>query len=351
MVPELRDGREDKAGMTSPADLTEKENIKDIPPEILKSLYTTMQRIRTCEEKIADLLSDPAEIICPVHLYTGEEAVAAGTCTNLTNDDRVFSTHRSHGHYIAKGGDINGLMAEIYGRATGCSKGRGGSMHLANPEIGFPGSTAIVGGDIPLAVGAALAAKLRRNNAVAVAFFGDGSVNEGIWYESLNLSALKKLPVIFVCENNLYSTHMPVDECLANPDIYKKAENFNMPGIRIDGNDVIQVYSTVKKAVENARQGNGPALIECMTYRWRGHVGPNYDTDKGLRSQREVNDWMDRCPIRALRHQLLEQGIFPETELSQIDDSISKEIGSALAFAKASPYPEENELLQNVFKS
>jgi len=322
----------------------------DVPPATMRAMYVTMLKIRLFEEKVADLVSKE-EIICPCHLYIGQEAVAAGVCANLRRDDLVFSTHRSHGHYLAKGGDTKAMMAELYGRGTGCSRGKGGSMHLASPDIGLPGSTAIVSGSIPPAAGAALAFCLQKRDTVSVAFFGDGAVNEGLWYETLNFASLKKLPVIFICENNLYSTHMPVSECLADTDIYKKAESFNMPGVRIDGNNVVEVYRTAEKAIEDARHGKGPALIECLTYRWRGHVGPSDDLDKGLRSKEEVDYWMDRCPIKTLEGFLSEQGIVSKSEKDKIYRSIEGEIEEALAFAKASPYPDSNELLSNVFKT
>lgn len=191
------------------------EKATNISPLTLRSLYTSMLKLRRFEEKVSDLLCGDPEIICPVHLYLGEEAIAVGVCANLQRDDYVFSTHRSHGHYLAKGGDMKALMAELYGKATGCSKGRGGSMHLASPEIGLPGSTAIVAGSIPLAVGVALAFSIQGRDAVSVSFFGDGAVDEGVWHESLNFASLRKLPVVFVCENNLYSTHMPISACLS----------------------------------------------------------------------------------------------------------------------------------------
>ncbi len=321
-----------------------------IPAATLRSMYLTMVRIRRFEERVADLLVGDPEIKCPVHLYIGQEAVAAGVCANLRKDDYVFSTHRSHGHYIAKGGDIGALMAELYGKKTGCARGKGGSMHLASPEVGLPGSCAIVAGTVPLAVGAALAFFLQGKDAISVAFFGDGAANEGVWYESLNFASLKKLPVIFVCENNLYSTHMPVAHCLADTRIYRKAEAFGMPGVRVDGNNVFKVYQAAKKAVDNARNGKGPALIECMTYRWRGHVGPNYDLDKGLRSKEELEYWMSRCPIKTLARTLLKQGILSEPEKAQIYASIDKEVEDALIFARESPYPDESEVLADVFK-
>jgi len=226
----------------------------------------------------------------------------------------------------------------------------GGSMHLASPELGLPGSTAIVGGAIPLAVGAALAFHLQGKDNVAAVFFGDGAVNEGIWHESLNFASLQKLPVIFICENNLFSTHLPVAECLADTSIYKKADAFGMPGVRVDGNNVTEVYEASQKAVKSAREGKGPTLIECMTYRWRGHVGPNYDTDKGLRSQEELDYWMARCPVKALEGFLLEGNILSEPEITRLGEEIDREIEDALTFALESPYPDEDEFPGNVFK-
>jgi TPP-dependent pyruvate/acetoin dehydrogenase alpha subunit len=313
-------------------------------------MYLTMLRIRKFEERVAQLVSQN-EIVCPCHLYIGEEAVATGVCSALRTDDHVFSTHRSHGHYIAKGGDLKALMAELYGRATGCSGGRGGSMHLASPDRGLPGSSAIVAGTIPLAVGTALAFRMQKRDSVSVAFFGDGAACEGVWYESLNFASLKKLPVIFVCENNLYSTHMPIAACLADTDIYKKAEAFDMPGVRVDGNDVIAVFEAAARAIEHARHGRGPTLMECMTYRWRGHVGPSDDLDKGLRSKEELHCWTGRCPVKKFEELLLRGGALSESEKTGIYAGIQREIEEAVAFAKESPYPGPGELLSHRFKS
>jgi len=336
--------------MKKQSHLANVEITTDISSTTLRAMYVTMLKIRKFEEKVSELLLKH-EIICPCQLCIGQEAVATGVCANLRRDDYVFSTHRSHGHYLAKGGDMKAMMAELYGRETGCSKGKGGSMHLASPDIGLPGSVAIVAGSIPAAVGAALAFSMQKKDTVSVAFFGDGAVNEGVWYESLNFASLKKLPVIFACENNLYSTHMPISACLADTNIYKKAEAFNMPGIRIDGNNVGEVFKVAKKAIEDARHGKGPTLIECMTYRWRGHVGPSDDLDKGLRSKEELDYWMDRCPIKALEGFLLKHDIVSESEKSQIHRSIEREIEEALTFAKESPYPDRDKLLSNVFKT
>jgi TPP-dependent pyruvate/acetoin dehydrogenase alpha subunit len=322
---------------------------KDIQEETLVNMYKMMTRIRKFEESVGDLVAE-GRIQTPCHLYIGQEAVATGVCFALREDDCVLSTHRSHGHYIAKGGDIKGLMAEIYCKATGCSQGRGGSMHVTAPEVGFLGSSAIVGGSIPLAVGVALASSTLGNDKVVVAFFGDGAVCEGVFYESLNLAGLKKLPVIFICENNLYSTHMHTSMMLSETEIYKKAKLFKMPGVRIDGNNVVKVFKETKKAVENARRGKGPSLIECLTYRWRGHVGPNWDLDKPIRPQEEVMWWVNNCPIKRLEEYLLKEGIFLNQEKGRIHGEVEEEIEEAVRFAEESPYPEVDDFVGCVFK-
>lgn len=321
----------------------------DIPTDILRKMYVTMVKIRKFEETVAELVTPPKKIITPCHLYIGEEAVATGVCTALKRDDYVFSTHRSHGHFIAKGGDLKALMAELHCKKTGCSKGKGGSMHVASPDIGLMGSSAIVAGSIPIAAGAALAFSMQNKDTVSVVFFGDGAAHEGVFYESLNFASLKKLPVIFVCENNFYCTHLSIIDTLADTNIYNKAEVFAMSGIRIDGNNVMEVYKVAKKAIEDARNGKGPTLIECLTYRWRGHVGPFDDLDKGLRSKDELDFWMNRCPITMLEEFLLEHGIMSKLERDRIHKAISEEIEEAVKFARESAYPDENDLLHDVF--
>ena len=331
--------------------MNKKLNISPVHTDLetlLKKMYISMLRIRKFEERIGELVA-AKEIICPCHLYIGQEAIATGVCSALRKEDYVFSTHRSHGHYIAKGGSIKTLMAELYGKITGCSKGRGGSMHITSPDIGFPGSSAIVAGTIPLAVGVALSFSLRKKNNVSVAFFGDGATNEGAFYESLNFAALKKLPVIFVCENNFYSTHMPISSCLADTRIYKKAEMFKMPGICIDGNDVLKVFKQAKEAIEFAREGNGPSLLECLTYRWRGHVGPKIDLDKGLWTKEELESWMAKCPIKRLEALLVKQGSLSKSETRQIEKKIEREIEETVVFAKKGSLPKANELRKYVF--
>lgn len=334
--------------------MNEKEQISlasDVPKNVLRKMYVTMVTIRMFEERVAELLISPKkELTTPCHLYIGQEAVATGVCSALKKTDFAFSTHRSHGHFIAKGGNISTLMAELYCKKTGCSKGKGGSMHIASADQGLPGSSAIVGGTIPLAVGAALAFSMQQKDAVSVVFFGDGAVSEGVFYESLNFASLKKAPVIFVCENNFYCTHLPVASCLADTDICRKSELFRIPGIKVDGNNVIEVYKVARGAIEDARCRKGPTLIECRTYRWRGHVGPYDDLDKGLRDKEELDYWMNRDPIKTLERFLLEHNIMSELERDQIRKTISEEIEEAVKFARESPYPDENELFDDVFK-
>jgi pyruvate dehydrogenase E1 component alpha subunit len=322
--------------------------VAGIPAGVLLYLYEMMLKIRLVEEKIADLVCNK-EIVCPCHLSIGQEAVAVGICAALKKNDFVYSTHRNHAHYLAKGGSIRLMMAELYGRATGCSCGRGGSMHLVAAEFGFPGASAIVGGTIPHAVGSALAYSLQRSGQVAVAFFGDGATDEGVFYESLNFAALRQLPVVFICENNFYSTHMHISARHANVEIYKKAKVFNLPALRVDGYNVIEVFNSATEAVKRARNGDGATFLECITYRWRGHVGPNWDIDKGLRSQEEVDFWVNNCSLKSLEDYLLSEDLLSESERSKIIEKIQNDIEGAVKFAKESPYPDEGSVMDYVF--
>jgi len=319
----------------------------DIPLAMLIELHETMLKMRLAEERLADALL-AGEIRCPVHLYTGEEAVATGVCAHLNEGDYVLGTHRSHGHYLAKGGSLKAMMAEIYGKVTGCAQGRGGSMHLVDPKLrAF--ATPIVGATIATAVGIALASSMRGDGAVSVAFFGDGATDEGRFYECLNLAALYKLPVLFVCENNFYSTHLPMEARQPADNIYQRAEMFALPGVRVDGNDVCAVYRVAGEAVQHARNGGGPALLECRTYRWRGHVGPHYDLDKGLRSPEELAAWQARCPVKRLEQTLLAEGVLINDDLTSIHQRIEREVEEAIAFAKANPLPRASDLLMYVY--
>ena len=316
--------------------------------DLLEKMYKTMLTIRKFEEKVGDFVLEE-KVKTPCHLYVGEEAIAAGTAAALNSNDYIFGNHRSHGHYIAKGGDIKKLAAEIFCKKTGCSKGKGGSMHIVAPEVGVLGTPPIVAASIPIAVGAALSASLRKNDRVSVSFFGDGAVNEGVFYESLNFASLRKLPVIFVCENNSYATHMPSAKILANTNIARKADAFRIPGITIDGNDAITVYKAVKEAVERARKGKGPSLIECKTYRWRGHVGPD-DNIQGrhtdIRPREELEKWIKKDPIKRIE---LVLNIGNE-EKEEILREIKNKINEAVIFAENSPYPQEEDLSKGLFR-
>ena len=318
----------------------------------LENLYRTMIKIRLVEESFVEPIVK-GEIKTPCHLYTGEEAIATGVCATLNLDDRVFGNHRSHGHYLAKGGSLKKMVAEIYSRKTGCAKGRGGSMHLCAPDVGMMGAAPIVGGTISLAVGSALASKIKKDKRVTVSFFGDGATGEGVLYESLNFASLKKLSIIFACENNLYSTHMPIKECRPNNDIYKIALPFDIKSFRVDGNDVLKVYEIAKKSVEMCRSGKGPVFIEFLTYRLRGHVGPDDNiqgTHTDIRPKSEIEKWRKKDPLKKLEKYLIRNKITDDQKLKSIKKEIEKEVITAHNFAKNSPYPKENELEKYVFK-
>jgi TPP-dependent pyruvate/acetoin dehydrogenase alpha subunit len=316
---------------------------------LLWEMYKSMVRIRITEELIAELL-EKKEIGCATHLYTGQEAIAAGVCAALTKEDYIFGGHRSHGHYLAKGGDVRTLMAELYGKVSGCARGRGGSMHLVAPEVGLLGTVPLVAATIPIAVGAALASKLRGEQRVSVPFFGDGATEEGHFHESLNLAAVHRLPVIFVCENNLYSSHMHISERRAKDNIYKSGEAHGMPGLSMDGNDVVAVYRATVEAVHRARKGEGPTLLECRTYRWRGHVGPSMDMDVGVKRSNELRDWLPKDPIVRTKTQLVELGM-KNTKIEELERTVKLEIQNAIRFARESSYPPETELKTHVFVS
>lgn len=319
---------------------------------MLTGLYRTMLRIRLVEESLVEPILK-GEIRCPVHLYSGEEAVAAGICANLNKTDYIFGNHRSHGHYLAKGGDMGKMIAEIFGKETGCSRGRGGSMHLIDPENGVLGIVPIVAGTISLALGSALASKIRQDKRVTVSFFGDGATGEGVLYESMNFAALKKLPLIFACENNLYSTHLPIKEIRVNENISESAIPFGIKSIRIDGNNVLDVFEASKHAIQQCRNGEGPVFIEFLTYRFRGHVGPD-DNIQGshtdIRPKSEIEEWLKKDPISQLKNLLLNKYKLSENEIIEIFDNVVKEVETATRFALESNYPQPSELLKYVYK-
>lgn len=320
--------------------------------ELLKRLYWMMKRIRLCEESLIQPISE-GKIRCPVHLYSGEEAIASGICAALGKDDFIFGNHRSHGHFLAKGGSMAAMVAEIYGKESGCSLGRGGSMHLIDPENGIAGTTPIVAGSIPLATGAALATKIKNENKVTVSFFGDGATGEGGLYESMNLASVKKLPLIFVCENNLYSTHLPVAEIRVGRKISDIAKPFNIQSFTADGNDVLTVYKLAKKAVTLCRNNKGPVFLEFMTYRLRGHVGPSdtiHGSHRDIRPEHQIAEWRKKDPIINFRKFLIENIYLSEGELEIIDKQCLEEVIEANTYALNSNFPEKSDLLNYVFK-
>ena len=305
-----------------------------------------MQTIRLFEERASDDYMAGA-IYGVVHCYIGEEAVAVGICSALTRDDRIISTHRGHGHCIAKGADLNRMMAELYGRRTGYCKGKGGSMHIADFGIGMLGANGIVAGGIPIVTGAGLAAQLEGKGRVAVSFFGDGASNAGPFHESINIAATWKLPMLYVCENNLWSAGTAAADTLAVDDVAARAAGYGIPGVIVDGNDVTAVYEVAAAAVSRARAGGGPSLIECKTYRSRTHTERRSAED--LRPPDEVEAWRQRDPIKRLVADLMGQAVLNDEAWQIMNDGISQEIKAAVKFAEDSPFPEPKDALEDVF--
>ena len=312
-------------------------------------LFYSMLRIRRVQERIEALyLQD--EMKTPIHLCIGQEAVAVGVCAAMKKDDYISSNHRGHGHYLAKGGDLKAMIAELHCKVTGCSKGRGGSMHLVDVSIGHLGSTSIVGGGIPIATGLALAMQMKKDTRVSVVFFGDGAADEGVLYESVNFAMLKKLPVIYIYENNHWSV-------CSNVSVRKPCENvFHscLPDLlwtqRIDGNDVLKVYQVADQAVKRARAGEGPSFIECETYRMLGHAGCAAQDSIGYRDRKEVDAWKVKCPLSNLQMRLLRRELLTQNALDIMEQSIKTEIDEAFAFAAKSPVPTKQDLYKYLFK-
>lgn len=311
-------------------------------------IYEKMLRVRRFEERAAELWAQ-GRIPGIIHLYVGMEAIAVGACASLRRDDYVTSTHRGHGHCIAKDVSMNRMMAELLGKKTGCCKGKGGSMHIVDLSVGFLGCTGIVGSAIPIATGAGLSIKLRGTDQSVACFLGDSAVNTGAFHEGMNLASLWKLPVIFICENNLYGLSTGVSKSTSTKDLLRRAAAYDMPGATVDGMDVLAVYNTVGKAVQRARKGKGPAFVECTTYRFKGHM--EGDPREGLtyRTEREVAAWKKRDPIDKLRMKLLEMRILTEKQSRSIEQAVASEVDAAVAFAEQSPYPEQTEALEDVF--
>jgi len=314
----------------------------DVTQDQLKQMLRKMYSIRAFELKAQEMFREGLAIgqfLGALHSYEGQEGVAVGVCTCLNDDDYVLSSHRGHGHFLAKGGDVNAMMAELLGKSTGTSRGRGGSMHMFDPARGLLGGNGIVGGGTPLALGPAFAAQYRGTEQVTVCFFGEGAASQGVFHESLGLAALWGLPVIYVCENNLWAATTPVTDGWAVDDLAPRAESFGMPGVTVDGNDVMAVHEVAGEAVARARAGDGPTLIEAKTYRHRPHcmVIPEH------RDEDELEEWQARDPIPRFERYLLERDVMAEGDLQTMRDAVDAELQAAADFAKASPLPEADE--------
>ncbi|HAT34192.1 MAG TPA: acetoin dehydrogenase [Rhodospirillaceae bacterium] len=304
----------------------------------LESLYEDMLLIRLTEESIAERYADQ-EMRCPVHLSVGQEGVAVGVCGTLRKSDKVFSTHRCHAHYLAKGGNLDAMLGEIYGKETGCCGGRGGSMHLFDTDAGLELSVPIVGSSIPLSVGAALAFKQNAESSVAVPIIGDAAIEEGVFHESMNFARLYDLPVVFVCENNLFSIYTHLDQRQPVRPIEDLAKAHDVPAVTADGNDVENVLQITSEAVERARDGGGPSFLVFETYRWREHCGPNYDNAIGYRTENEFEEWKRRCPIELARERLLDSGVMDDMANSALIDRLQVQIDASFESAINAPLP------------
>jgi len=311
--------------------------------ELELGLLTLMIRIRLVEEEIA-LRYPEGKMRCPTHLSIGQEAVPAAVGFSVSSNDFAVSTHRGHAHYLGKGGDLKAMIAEIYGKVTGCARGRGGSMHLIDRSVGFMGTSAIVGNSIPIGVGLALSAQLKKTNQLSCVFLGDGATEEGAYYESVNFAALRKLPVLFLCENNFYSVYSPLN--VRQPEGRKISTVAAALGLRVDmvdGNDVLACYEAISKAVAAIRNNSGPYLLEFPTYRWREHCGPNYDNNIGYRSEEEYETWKKADPILRFEQKLISQDPSYELTIENIKKTIASEIAEAFDFAETSDFPDASE--------
>ena len=319
----------------------------EIANDTLLDLHRRMVRIRRFEETAGKLMED-GKIPGALHLYVGEEAVASGVMAHLSNQDQITSTHRGHGHLIAKGGEFDRMFAELFGRATGYCKGKGGSMHISNMDLGMLGANGIVGGGPPIAMGAAFSNKFRKTDNVACCFFGDGASNEGSFHEAANMASLYKLPAIFVCENNGYGEYTSQANHQAIVDVADRAPGYGMPGVIVDGMDVIAVYEAAGEAIARTRAGEGPTLLECKTYRFYDHVGVR---GMGLkyRTDEEVEEWRKKDPIDLFEARLAEQGILSADAANAVHDEVLAEIEVAIKFAEDSPYPEPGAITEDVY--
>jgi pyruvate dehydrogenase E1 component alpha subunit len=317
----------------------------ELTKEKLLGFYETMLTIRSFESKAVELFADN-QLPGFVHLYLGEEAVATGVCANLTDKDYITSTHRGHGHLIAKGGKVDLMMAELFGKATGYCKGKGGSMHIADVGLGILGANGIVGAGQPISVGAAFACKYRKTDTVAVCFFGDAASNRGTFHEALNMASIWKLPVVFVCENNLYGISNCQRDHMNVVDVADRSAAYGIPGVVVDGNDVVAVCEASAAAIARARSGDGPSLIECKTWRWRGH----FEGDPGAyKDPTEQEAWIKKDPIPRFEQKLVELKYATNDELAQIRAKVEAQIADAISFSQNSPYPNPEDALTDVY--
>ncbi len=320
-------------------------NDRGIPKDKLLEMYTTMVKIRHFEDRVYRLFLS-GEMPGTIHLYQGQEAVAVGVCASLRKDDVITSTHRPHGHAIAKGIPVKSIMAELFAKKTGCCKGKGGSMHMGDIEAGMVPAIAIVGGGIPVATGIALAFKMKRLDRVAVSFFGDGASNEGAFHEAINMGSIWSLPLVYVCENNLYGASTHVSKVMKLKDIAERASSYGIPGIVVDGNDVTWVYQAAREATERAKRGEGPTLIECKTYRRGGHSR----SDPGqYRGKKEERVWLAKDPISRMHKDLIQMDILTQEKAKEIENEVITQIEEAIEFAQKSPSPQPEDALKDVF--
>ena len=313
-------------------------------PELIEKFYRSLYLIRRVEEEIARVYTTD-RIKSPVHLSIGQEAVSAGVCAALRHDDEVFGTYRGHAMYLAKGGGLKKMIAELYGKEAGCARGKGGSMHLIDTEKGVMGTSAIVGTTIPISVGYAYGLKYKGSDSIVASFFGDGAVDEGAFHESMNFAALKRIPVLFICENNFYAIHSHHLNRHHSDNICERAMTYGMPAERIEDSDIFRIYEFTKRHIEDMRKGKiGPVFLECITSRWKEHVGPNDDFHLGYRGKDEVNYWVENDQLKKIK-------TFLNSEIaSQIESEIEQEIKEAFQFAEASPFPDAEELYKDIFK-
>lgn len=324
-----------------------KKRLSDYQPELLISLFREMLRIRLVEQSLAERYSQD-HMKTPIHLAVGQEAIAVGCAALLSHHDHSYCGHRTHAHYLAKGGDLNAMFSEFHCKQNGCAASRGGSMHLIDKSVGMAGSSAIVAGIVPIATGAALAAKMQKNSRIVFVFLGDAAMEEGAVWESINFAVLKSLPIVFVCENNYYSVCSPLDyRQLVQVPIYKKAEGFGLKSMSIDGNDILKVYETTKLMIDHIRLGKGPCFIEAHTYRWYGHHGDKEDF--GYRSQSELEAWKHHDPIKMMRLALEEQNMLTAEKVDAMQLAILQEIDAAFVHAMNSPNPTAADLMTHVY--